>query len=60
MKSKIILLDYTKRQLADKCNEVTEEHEIQNCDMDEIHQGVIELNDVMEFQGILSDDYKSF
>lgn len=60
MKSKIVLLDCIKRQLADKCNEVTEEHELQTCDVDEIHQWIIELNVLIEIQGILSDDYKSF
>lgn len=60
MKSKGVLLDCNGRQLVDKYSEVTEEHELQSCDMDDIHQGIVELNDVMKIQGILSDDYKTF
>ena len=41
MKSKGVLLDCNGRKLADKYSAVTEEHELQSCDMDEIHQGIV-------------------
>ncbi|CAM6839477.1 hypothetical protein K8N77_000240 [Salmonella enterica] len=60
MKYNGVLLGCNAGQLTDKYCEVTEEYELQSCDMDEIHQGIVELNDVMKIHGIISDDYKTF